>query len=90
MFIWSEITSRGLHSTDSGCLSPQLFPSRGSLTVFFLSLSPQFDWLSYIKKVIDVRLYPELKDIGPSENVVVRVPQYFKDLFRILGSERKK
>lgn len=57
---------------------------------FFLSLSPQFDWLSYIKKVIDVRLYPELKDIGPSENVVVRVPQYFKDLFRILGSERKK
>ncbi|KAF4027257.1 hypothetical protein G4228_018710 [Cervus hanglu yarkandensis] len=50
----------------------------------------EFDWLSYIKKVIDVRLYPELKDIGPSENVVVRVPQYFKDLFRILGSERKK
>uniref|UniRef100_A0A452DU57 Phosphate regulating endopeptidase X-linked n=2 Tax=Capra hircus TaxID=9925 RepID=A0A452DU57_CAPHI len=54
------------------------------------AMIPQFDWLSYIKKVIDVRLYPELKDIGPSENVVVRVPQYFKDLFRILGSERKK
>lgn len=56
----------------------------------FFSRSPQFDWLGYIKKVIDVRLYPDLKDIGPSENVVVRVPQYFKDLFRILGSERKK
>ncbi|EPQ10599.1 Phosphate-regulating neutral endopeptidase [Myotis brandtii] len=50
----------------------------------------EFDWLGYIKKVIDTRLYPDLKDIGPSENVVVRVPQYFKDLFRILGSERKK
>lgn len=59
------------------------------LSLFF-SLSPQFDWLGYIKKVIDARLYPDLKDIGPSENVVVRVPQYFKDLFRILGSERKK
>ncbi|XP_032186119.1 phosphate-regulating neutral endopeptidase PHEX [Mustela erminea] len=54
------------------------------------AMIPQFDWLGYIKKVIDVKLYPGLKDIGPSENVVVRVPQYFKDLFRILGSERKK
>uniref|UniRef100_A0A3Q2H2I8 Phosphate regulating endopeptidase X-linked n=1 Tax=Equus caballus TaxID=9796 RepID=A0A3Q2H2I8_HORSE len=54
------------------------------------AMIPQFDWLGYIKKVIDARLYPELKDIDPSENVVVRVPQYFKDLFRILGSERKK
>ncbi|XP_048963468.1 phosphate-regulating neutral endopeptidase PHEX isoform X2 [Canis lupus baileyi] len=54
------------------------------------AMIPQFDWLGYIKKVIDTRLYPGLKDIGPSENVVVRVPQYFKDLFRILGSERKK
>uniref|UniRef100_A0ABI7VY81 Phosphate regulating endopeptidase homolog X-linked n=1 Tax=Felis catus TaxID=9685 RepID=A0ABI7VY81_FELCA len=54
------------------------------------AMIPQFDWLGYIKKVIDSRLYPGLKDIDPSENVVVRVPQYFKDLFRILGSERKK
>ncbi|XP_043854619.1 phosphate-regulating neutral endopeptidase PHEX [Dromiciops gliroides] len=54
------------------------------------AMIPQFDWLSYIQKVIDTKLYPDLKDIGPSENVVVRVPQYFKDLFRILGSERKK
>ncbi|XP_067401393.1 phosphate-regulating neutral endopeptidase PHEX [Emydura macquarii macquarii] len=51
---------------------------------------PQFDWLGYIKKVIDTKLYPHLKDIGPSENVIVRVPQYFKDLFRILENERKK
>ncbi|GAB0178492.1 phosphate-regulating neutral endopeptidase PHEX [Grus japonensis] len=54
------------------------------------TMIPQFDWLGYIKKVIDTRLYPELKDIGPSENVIVRVPQYFKDLFRILENERKK
>ncbi|XP_036602072.1 phosphate-regulating neutral endopeptidase PHEX [Trichosurus vulpecula] len=54
------------------------------------AMIPQFDWLSYIQKVIDTKLYPDLKDISPSENVVVRVPQYFKDLFRILGSERKK
>uniref|UniRef100_G3QMZ2 Phosphate regulating endopeptidase homolog X-linked n=1 Tax=Gorilla gorilla gorilla TaxID=9595 RepID=G3QMZ2_GORGO len=53
------------------------------------AMIPQFDWLGYIKKVIDTRLYPHLKDISASENVVVRVPQYFKDLFRILGSERK-
>ncbi|KAG6930389.1 phosphate regulating endopeptidase -like protein, X-linked, partial [Chelydra serpentina] len=31
-----------------------------------------------------------LKDIGPSENVIVRAPQYFKDLFGILEKERKK
>ncbi|XP_034972039.1 phosphate-regulating neutral endopeptidase PHEX isoform X2 [Zootoca vivipara] len=54
------------------------------------TLIPQFDWLGYIKKVIDTKLYPELKDIDASENVIVRVPQYFKDLFRILESERKK
>ncbi|XP_061844573.1 phosphate-regulating neutral endopeptidase PHEX [Colius striatus] len=54
------------------------------------AMIPQFDWLGYIKKVIDTRLYPELKDIDPSENVIVRVPQYFKDLFKILENERKK
>ncbi|KAL7983716.1 hypothetical protein Chor_000592 [Crotalus horridus] len=54
------------------------------------SMIPQFDWLAYIKKVIDTKLYSDLKDIDASENVVVRVPQYFKDLFRILERERKK
>ncbi|KAJ7319550.1 hypothetical protein JRQ81_019061 [Phrynocephalus forsythii] len=54
------------------------------------AMVPQFDWLAYIKKVIDTKLNPELKDIDVSENVIVRVPQYFKDLFRILESERKK
>ncbi|XP_060626085.2 phosphate-regulating neutral endopeptidase PHEX [Anolis sagrei] len=54
------------------------------------TMIPQFDWLAYIKKVIDTKLYPELKDIDESENLIVRVPQYFKDLFRILEGERKK
>ncbi|CAM4442293.1 phosphate-regulating neutral endopeptidase PHEX [Lepidochelys kempii] len=54
------------------------------------TMIPQFDWLGYIKKVIDTKLYPHLNDIGPSENVIVRAPQYFKDLFRILEKERKK
>uniref|UniRef100_A0A8C3RSP7 Phosphate regulating endopeptidase homolog X-linked n=2 Tax=Chelydra serpentina TaxID=8475 RepID=A0A8C3RSP7_CHESE len=54
------------------------------------TMIPQFDWLGYIKKVIDTKLYPHLKDIGPSENVIVRAPQYFKDLFGILEKERKK
>ncbi|XP_069060840.1 phosphate-regulating neutral endopeptidase PHEX [Pleurodeles waltl] len=54
------------------------------------SLVPEFDWLLYIKKVTDTNIYPELKEINNSENVIVRVPQYFKDLFQILSSERKK
>uniref|UniRef100_A0A674JSQ3 Phosphate regulating endopeptidase homolog X-linked n=1 Tax=Terrapene triunguis TaxID=2587831 RepID=A0A674JSQ3_9SAUR len=54
------------------------------------TMIPQFDWLGYIRKVIDTKLYPDLQDLGPSENVIVRVPQYFKDLFRILEKERKK
>uniref|UniRef100_A0A8D0HRX0 Phosphate regulating endopeptidase X-linked n=1 Tax=Sphenodon punctatus TaxID=8508 RepID=A0A8D0HRX0_SPHPU len=54
------------------------------------TMIPQFDWLGYIKKMIDTKLYRHLKDIDASENVIVRVPQYFKDLFRILENERKK
>ncbi|KAM8976490.1 phosphate-regulating neutral endopeptidase PHEX [Pelodytes ibericus] len=51
---------------------------------------PQFDWLAYLKKIIDVNIYPEIKDIDSSEIVIVRVPQYFKDLFNILESEDKR
>ncbi|XP_063811843.1 phosphate-regulating neutral endopeptidase PHEX [Pseudophryne corroboree] len=50
----------------------------------------QFEWLNFLKKVIDFKLYPKLKDIDSSEHVIVRVPQYFKDLFRILESEDKR
>ncbi|KAG9485744.1 hypothetical protein GDO78_008697 [Eleutherodactylus coqui] len=51
---------------------------------------PQFDWLSFLKKVIDFKMHPELKDIDSSEDVIVRVPQHFKDLFRILENEDKR
>ncbi|XP_069617574.1 phosphate-regulating neutral endopeptidase PHEX [Ranitomeya imitator] len=54
------------------------------------TMIPQFDWLTYLKKIIDFKMYPELKDIDSSEEVIVRVPQYFKDLFRILENEDKR
>ncbi|XP_048459296.1 phosphate-regulating neutral endopeptidase PHEX [Rhincodon typus] len=47
---------------------------------------PQFDWLRYMKLVIDTDLYPELSHINMSEEVIVYVPQYFKDLFQLLDS----
>ncbi|XP_040194186.1 phosphate-regulating neutral endopeptidase PHEX [Rana temporaria] len=54
------------------------------------AMIPQFDWLSYLKKVIDFKVHPHLKDIDSSENVIVRVPEYFKELFKILESEDKR
>ncbi|XP_018417928.1 PREDICTED: phosphate-regulating neutral endopeptidase [Nanorana parkeri] len=54
------------------------------------AMIPQFDWLSYLKKVIDFKLHPHLKYIDSSENVIVRVPEYFKELFKILESEDKR
>ncbi|MEE6469281.1 hypothetical protein FKM82_008561 [Ascaphus truei] len=54
------------------------------------TMIPQFDWLAFLKKVIDPKFNPELKDIDSSEDVILQVPQYFKDLFRILESEDKR
>uniref|UniRef100_A0A6I8SCF8 Phosphate regulating endopeptidase homolog X-linked n=1 Tax=Xenopus tropicalis TaxID=8364 RepID=A0A6I8SCF8_XENTR len=54
------------------------------------AMIPQFDWLSYLKNIIDFNIYPELKNIDLSENVIVRVPQHFKDLFNIIESEEKR
>ncbi|KAM4702180.1 phosphate-regulating neutral endopeptidase PHEX [Discoglossus pictus] len=54
------------------------------------TMVPQLDWLTFLKKVIDFNIHPELKDIDSSENVIVRVPQYFKDLFNILETEDKR
>ncbi|GCC20633.1 hypothetical protein chiPu_0019197, partial [Chiloscyllium punctatum] len=47
---------------------------------------PRFDWLRYLKLVIDTDLYPELSHINTSEEVIVYVPQYFKDLFPLLDT----
>ncbi|XP_058886757.1 phosphate-regulating neutral endopeptidase PHEX-like isoform X1 [Acipenser ruthenus] len=51
---------------------------------------PQFDWLGYIKAVTDTKLYPELKSLNASEHVIVRAPQYFKDLFKLLETTEKR
>ncbi|KAG2456971.1 PHEX Metalloendopeptidase, partial [Polypterus senegalus] len=50
----------------------------------------EFDWLGYIKAVIDTKLAPELKSIDKTEQVIVRVPQYFKSLFNILETTEKR
>uniref|UniRef100_A0A9J8AQL5 Phosphate regulating endopeptidase homolog, X-linked n=1 Tax=Cyprinus carpio carpio TaxID=630221 RepID=A0A9J8AQL5_CYPCA len=46
---------------------------------------PDFNWLSFVRAVIDTELYPDLK-ISSSEQVIVRVPQYFKDLFKLINA----
>ncbi|XP_067896221.1 phosphate-regulating neutral endopeptidase PHEX isoform X2 [Heterodontus francisci] len=47
---------------------------------------PQFDWLLYMRLVIDGDIFPELIHINTSEEIIVNVPQYFKDLFQLLDS----
>ncbi|KAG7487325.1 hypothetical protein MATL_G00022030 [Megalops atlanticus] len=51
---------------------------------------PEFDWLEFVKAVVDTSLYPELKSISSSEQVIVRAPKYFKDLFKLLGRKDKR
>ncbi|XP_056595080.1 phosphate-regulating neutral endopeptidase PHEX isoform X2 [Triplophysa dalaica] len=46
---------------------------------------PEFNWLGFVKAVIDPELYPDLK-ISSSEQVIVRSPQYFKDLFKLINA----
>ncbi|MFT7812528.1 phosphate-regulating neutral endopeptidase isoform X1 [Arapaima gigas] len=51
---------------------------------------PEFSWLEFVKATIDTKLYPELKSMSTSEHVIVRVPQYFKDLFKLLNVTAKR
>ncbi|KAG5268072.1 hypothetical protein AALO_G00207930 [Alosa alosa] len=46
---------------------------------------PEFSWLNFIKASIDTKQHPDLV-ISSSEPVIVRAPQYFKDLFKLLNS----
>ncbi|KAK7118470.1 hypothetical protein R3I94_022086 [Phoxinus phoxinus] len=46
---------------------------------------PDFDWLGFVRAVIDTELYPDLK-ISSSEQVIVRAPQHFKDLFKLINA----
>uniref|UniRef100_A0A8C1HEV7 Phosphate regulating endopeptidase homolog, X-linked n=1 Tax=Cyprinus carpio carpio TaxID=630221 RepID=A0A8C1HEV7_CYPCA len=46
---------------------------------------PDFNWLGFVRAVIDTELYPDLK-MSSSEQVIVRAPQYFKDLFKLINT----
>ncbi|XP_065114436.1 phosphate-regulating neutral endopeptidase PHEX isoform X2 [Paramisgurnus dabryanus] len=46
---------------------------------------PEFYWLGFVRAVIDTELYPDHK-ISSSEQVIVRAPQYFKDLFKLINA----
>ncbi|XP_072567484.1 phosphate-regulating neutral endopeptidase PHEX isoform X2 [Paramormyrops kingsleyae] len=51
---------------------------------------PEFNWLGFVRACIDTKLYPELKSLSLSEPMVVRAPQYFKDLFKLLNVTEKR
>ncbi|XP_063063489.1 phosphate-regulating neutral endopeptidase PHEX [Engraulis encrasicolus] len=46
---------------------------------------PEFNWMSFIKASIDTKQHPDLS-ISSSEPVIVRAPQYFKDLFKLINA----
>ncbi|XP_030624722.1 phosphate-regulating neutral endopeptidase PHEX [Chanos chanos] len=50
---------------------------------------PEFNWLNFVRAVIDTELYPDLS-ISSSEQVIVRAPEYFKDLFRLINSTESR
>ncbi|XP_060756800.1 phosphate-regulating neutral endopeptidase PHEX isoform X2 [Neoarius graeffei] len=45
---------------------------------------PEFNWLTFVRAAIDSKLHPDLS-ISSSEQVIVRAPQYLKDLFRLVN-----
>ncbi|XP_005932227.1 phosphate-regulating neutral endopeptidase PHEX [Haplochromis burtoni] len=44
---------------------------------------PQFDWLNFVKTVVESKGDPD-RSISSSEPVIVRVPQYFKELMKLI------
>ncbi|XP_051537866.1 phosphate-regulating neutral endopeptidase PHEX isoform X2 [Myxocyprinus asiaticus] len=46
---------------------------------------PEFNWLGFVRAVINTELYPDMK-ISSSEQVIVRAPQYLKDLFKLINA----
>ncbi len=45
----------------------------------------QFDWLGFVKAVVESKVEP-VQFISSSEPVIVRVPQYFKELFKLINN----
>lgn len=50
-----------------------------------LCVCSQFDWLAFIKRVVESRDEPA-RSVSSSEHVIVRAPAYFKELFKLIGS----
>ncbi|XP_029978867.1 phosphate-regulating neutral endopeptidase PHEX-like [Sphaeramia orbicularis] len=46
---------------------------------------PQFDWVGFVKAVMKSKTDPPLS-ISSSERVIVRAPQYFKELFKLINT----
>nr|XP_019965271.1 PREDICTED: phosphate-regulating neutral endopeptidase [Paralichthys olivaceus] len=46
---------------------------------------PQFDWLGFVKAVVESKSDPA-RSISSSEPVIVRAPQYFKELFKLINA----
>lgn len=43
----------------------------------------QFDWLAFIKRVVESKDEPA-RSVSSSEHVIVRAPAYFKELFKLI------
>ncbi|KAG9330446.1 hypothetical protein JZ751_024438 [Albula glossodonta] len=59
-------------------------------TLAFEMKLAEFNWLRFVKASIDSSLYPELRSISTSEQVIVRAPKYFKELFKLLNATKKR
>uniref|UniRef100_A0A665X4T5 Phosphate regulating endopeptidase homolog, X-linked n=1 Tax=Echeneis naucrates TaxID=173247 RepID=A0A665X4T5_ECHNA len=46
---------------------------------------PQFDWLGFVKAVVESKSDPA-RTISSSEPIIVRVPQYFKELLKLINA----
>uniref|UniRef100_A0A8D3DLU6 Phosphate regulating endopeptidase homolog, X-linked n=1 Tax=Scophthalmus maximus TaxID=52904 RepID=A0A8D3DLU6_SCOMX len=46
---------------------------------------PQFNWLGFVKAVVESKSDPA-RSISPSETVIVRAPQYFKELVKLINA----
>uniref|UniRef100_A0A3Q1B2F8 Phosphate regulating endopeptidase homolog, X-linked n=1 Tax=Amphiprion ocellaris TaxID=80972 RepID=A0A3Q1B2F8_AMPOC len=46
---------------------------------------PQFDWLGFVRAVVESKGDPA-RSISSSEPVIVRAPQYFKDLMKLINA----
>uniref|UniRef100_A0A8C5GKF4 Phosphate regulating endopeptidase homolog, X-linked n=1 Tax=Gouania willdenowi TaxID=441366 RepID=A0A8C5GKF4_GOUWI len=44
---------------------------------------PEFDWVGFVKAVVESKDEPD-RSVSPSEPIIVRAPQYFKDLMKLI------